>query len=174
MNKYNGIYYTKWFGPGWITRNLIDGNPIPVCSDDYPTATQGAIHRWNTALGIEAFATSESCITEDMGVGAWDLSAGIISVTVSRGNWIRTTSAGNTVYEGKLETTKDGEVKRVRCSSHGGCGGADERGQNETEENEDWRSYHGRAQVIMNPVAHPTDGDSADLLRGITHELAGC
>ena len=28
--------------------------------------------------------------------------------------------------------------------------------------------------IITNPVTHQTDDDSADLLRGITHALAGC
>ena len=167
----NGVWVTVWDGPGWITRNLIDDRPIPVCSDDYPTATQDAIARWNTALGIIAFAMSESCITEDRGVGAWDPSAGIVSVTVSRGTYIRTTSAGTIVYDGKLETTIDGEVKRARCTSHGGCAGADERGQNDTKGNEMWRSYHGRSEVIMNPVTYKTDGDYSNRLRDITHEL---
>ena len=171
IKNVDGAWVTNWDGPGWITRNLIDGNPIPVCSDDYPTATQGAIHRWNTALGIEAFAMAESCVTENMEVGSWDPSEGIVGVTVSRGTWISTDKNNITIYEGKLETTRDGEAKLVTCTSYGGCAGAEERGQNYTEGIEDWRSYHGRAEVVMNPVTHPTDGESAGLLRAITHEL---
>ena len=171
IKNVDGAWVTNWDGPGWITRNLIDGNPIPVCSDDYPTATQTAIGRWNTALGIKALSLSESCITEAREMGAWEQSAGIISVTVSRGNMIGTTEAGDTIYDGKLETTKDGEAKLVTCTSYGGCAGAEERGHNYTEGIEDWRSYHGRAEVVMNPVTHPTDGESAGLLRAITHEL---
>ncbi len=167
----DGAWVTNWDGPGWITRNLIDGNPIPVCSDDYPTATQTAIGRWNTALGIKALSLSESCITEAREMGAWEQSAGIISVTVSRGNMIGTTEAGDTIYDGKLEATKDGEAKLVTCTSYGGCAGAEERGHNYTEEIEDWRSYHGRAEVVMNPSTYPTDGDYANLLHILTHEL---
>ena len=45
-------------GPGdprVLLRNLIKGQPIPVCSADYPNATKEAMRRWNEALGITAF-----------------------------------------------------------------------------------------------------------------------
>ena len=40
-----------------VTRNLVEGRPIDVCSADYPKATEKALAVWNGAsgLGITAF-----------------------------------------------------------------------------------------------------------------------
>ena len=43
---------------GLITRNFVLGEPIPVCSDDYPLATQAAIGWWNDhpEIGVDLFS----------------------------------------------------------------------------------------------------------------------
>lgn len=41
--------------PRVLLRNVIKGQPIPVCSAKYPNATQEAIRRWEAALQIDAF-----------------------------------------------------------------------------------------------------------------------
>ena len=41
-----------------ITRNVVLGNPIPVCSDDFPEAAQTALRWWNDGLGVSVFEWS--------------------------------------------------------------------------------------------------------------------
>ena len=60
-------------GKKWITRNLVDGKVIQVCSEDYPIATPLAVERWNDALGITAFIVLEDhkdCDAENR-MGDW-------------------------------------------------------------------------------------------------------
>ena len=40
---------------GRIVRNVILGNPIPVCSDDLPISTKAAAQRWNSFFRKQAF-----------------------------------------------------------------------------------------------------------------------
>ena len=79
------------FLPGrseWITRDLVEGTPISVCSSDFPNATRAAVSRWNAALGIIAFRmlpSANNCKTEAPEDG-WNPRDGVDRVTVSRGN----------------------------------------------------------------------------------------
>ena len=38
-----------------VTRNVVLGNPIPVCSELFAKSTEEGIKRWEDALGVDAF-----------------------------------------------------------------------------------------------------------------------
>ena len=145
--------------PMWITRNVVDGRPIPVCSGDYPIATLIALRIWNAALGIPAFAMSSDC---DADLGEPSLARGVDRLTVSQGNQIN----GNAGYSGKV-------LRLVSCSAWGGCVAFERSAYRDPADQtkDKWHSYHGEAEVIMNPRNHPDDGDSGILIRDIAHEL---
>ncbi len=142
-------------GPKYITRSLVIGNPIQVCSADYPIATPLAIERWNTALGITAFTVledPEGCDTEAPG---WNPAEGIVSLIVSRGVWID---------EGK--TTFEGPVLEVTCPTLAWAGCAQfEYG------NRKWRSFYGKAEIVMNPENLGVDHSGEGLVLHLAHEL---
>ena len=144
-------------GPRWITRNVIDGRPIPICSTDFPIAATAAAERWNTALGITAFAMSMDCNTGiDLSPGGWDPVAGVARLTVSRG----IDSGGNT-FRGKILT-------KIVCSGLA-CVGFDEM-ERGTPGNSMWKTYHGRAEIVVVP-SRPADSLHPELVRDITHEM---
>ena len=46
-----GNHLSVLLGGPWIARNIVLGNPIDICTGQYPTSTQAAITRWNNKLG---------------------------------------------------------------------------------------------------------------------------
>ena len=173
--------------PKWITRNLVVGDPIPVCSGDYPIATRMAVGRWNTALGIAAFEVlkppdtviegpeDEDCDVELTNNGQeWMPANGVARLTVSKGRWL----------SGKFEFA--GTVLQYACLANvDGCARFEEMGWHTSENREssaaplhpknlDWRSFHGRAEIIINP--HPSlvdyrPGGDTYIVHLIAHEL---
>lgn len=156
-------------GPKWITRNLVEGMSIEVCSTDFPRATSRAVTRWNTAIGVKVLKFSTRC---DTGVGNWTAKDGVVSVTVSMG--VRSRGLYGSVPE---------VVTDMVCPYHRSraCAGFDRMEYYEgfTEATDQWRSYHGRAQIIMNPRFYLNDisaryvppGSGRDLVHDIAHEL---
>lgn len=128
-------------GPKWITRNPIDGMSIPVCSTAFPRATALAIERWNTALGFTAFTVSKNCNTAE---SLWEAENGIVSLTVSMG-----------VRVGSMFGSRTEIVTGMVCpyQSSRACAGFDRMhyGDGLSKDTDQWRSYHGRAQIIMSP-----------------------
>ena len=146
-------------GPRWITRNLPVGAPLQVCSTAYPTATSIAIQRWNIALGVTVLRLAEDCDTSER---AWDPQDGVVNLTVTKGDW---DDDGETEYRGKVLVQS--------CTGFGGCAGFDEMSRL-TERNKAWRTYHGRAEVVMNPTtySHDYNPDKAtNVIRDIAHEI---
>lgn len=142
-------------GPRYLVRNLVDGHPIPVCSTDYPIAAPQAVERWNTALGIKVFrflAARDACDTQERQRSP---RKGIVSLTVSKGSW---SNVAGTEYRGA--------VLPKSCSrfAWGGCAGF-------ALGNRTWRTYYGRAEIIMHPQNRGTDGNDAGLIRDIAHEM---
>jgi hypothetical protein len=155
-------------GPKWITRNLVVGEEILVCTTDYPAATRLAADRWNVALGITAFKISSNCnVTDcdDKKNGCmWSPKDGVVSLTVSRGEWIDKHNRAKG-YMGKHLAAP--------CDGWGGCAGFD-RMSALTTENKPWRSYHGRAEIVMNPDNYSHDYDASrptNVIRDIAHEM---
>ena len=142
-------------GPRYLVRNLVDGHPIPVCSTDYPIAAPEAVERWNTALGINVFrflAARGACDTEERRRSP---RKGVVSLTVSKGSWSNV-----------AETEYRGAVLPKSCSrfAWGGCAGF-------AMGNRTWRTYYGRAEIIMHPQNRGTDGNDPGLIRDIAHEM---
>ena len=167
-------------GSRWITRNLIDARPIPVCSTDFPNATQEAIKRWNAALKIPAFGWRQNvddCIV-DRPEGGWKPQEGVVSVIVSFGH------------------VDDSDKTRFRPHYIGGrgcpigigpqllngtraCAGfeAIKYRDPDVQAMDKWRSYHGRAEVILNRKiqAYQSDIDPANYVeasRDVVHDIA--
>ena len=168
-------------GPQWITRNLVDGQAISVCSKDYPQATRIAVDRWNEALRIKAFAMledAEACSKGPPDRG-WMSKDGVFGVTVSRGQWQN--SEGDwvsTVPTGKWTDQQYREpISGITCDSWGGCARFDvmhKSADGYDTANSDWQSYHGRGMVAMNPWSYPHDIDErsyTNIRRDIAHEL---
>ena len=164
----------------WITRNVVIGDPIPVCSTDYPVATQAAIARWNTALGITAFMWLQGvsdCDDLEIPDDGWDPMAGVVRVTVSQGTepvW----DEGKRYYRGSIVTPEPGRVIQCRFGEDENlrgiaevCVGFDHMGFNpeDSDGNSKWQTYYGRAEIVMHTWTQ--DGNSAHLIRNIAHEL---
>ena len=172
-----------WRGPKWITRNLVIGNPISVCSPEFPMATAEAVARWNDALGIEAFQMVQSpqvCNPEKL-VDGWMPEDGVVSLTVSRGR-----QEGEKFYALFIP-------RRTGCSVTGSraCAGFDRMAYSSEQERaaDQWKTYSGRAEIIINPRIYCQDinessddcerdsaaqtklGGKRNLVHDITHEL---
>ena len=176
------------FLPGrseWITRDLVEGTPISVCSSDFPNATRAAVSRWNAALGIIAFRmlpSANNCKTEAPEDG-WNPRDGVDRVTVSRGNPNCPevgTFCGDFV---RPDVLQDGGKVRCSTASSRACIGFDHM-QEETGGNALWRTYYGRAEIVISPTiycgdipkprCHPQSPDVMsirDLVHDIAHEL---
>ena len=133
--------------PAWITRNLVDGRPIPTCSDAFPNATRAAVERWNTALGLTAFVMSTQCDVENR--SDWNPADGAVSITVTLGvaepGWVR----GKYLQPGCRRPSR-------------ACAGFDRwNNRHVTPDNDLWRSFHGRAEIIINPGVWCRDLGSA-------------
>ena len=144
-------------GPRWITRNLVVGRPIPVCSDDFPNATREAIARWNEALQITAFIMLGGLAACDTSTPKDEFEPGdlVINLIVARGIMDGNNSVspidssigcpGRFFDMGKWELTNRA------------CAGFDHMGYNNDGDpfvhpaNEELRTYYGRAHVIVNP-----------------------
>ena len=144
-------------GPRWITRNLVVGRPIPVCSDDFPNATREAIARWNEALQITAFIMLGGLAACDTSTPKDEFEPGdlVINLIVARGIMDGNDSVspidssigcpGRFFDMGKWKLTNRA------------CAGFDHMGYNNDGDpfvhsaNEELRTYYGRAHVIVNP-----------------------
>lgn len=158
--------------PDWITRNLVDGISIPVCSEVFPDATREAVNRWNDALRVvvfEAYKDHGDCEPKKRRTPQ----NGVLSTIVSKGDLINE------------DTRYTGSVLSVDCpngnTSHG-CAGMEVMG-GMTQKQKIWRSFYGRAEVILNPTVYCRDintpksmlcrVDQSDynLIEVIAHEL---
>ena len=166
--------------PKMITRNLVGGKPIPVCSGDYPVATRMAVGHWNAALGITAFEVlkdpdsvlegREDCDFE-LAVDDWMPHNGVVRLTVTRATplTIMVDPVGTRIdaFEGKVITTFCFPDENVGCARF-------DKMDDVTDKNERWRSYYGRAEILIDPRRHPADvqsGGTMDLVHLIAHEL---
>ena len=160
-------------GPKWITRNLIVGEPIEVCSEKFPLATAEAVARWNNALKITAFVLLGDHTACDTNHRRWVPRDGIVSLTVSLGDGPTTLEGGETVYQG-LVVGRGGDIDlRMECNATRsfGCASFDHARALPGRDNE-WHTYYGRAEIVMNP--NPYSADSRwweNLIRDIAHEL---
>ena len=170
--------------PEWITRNLVDGTPIPVCSTDFPEAARNAVARWNTALRIEAFKIEQgvSDCNDIMAPGkgdGWNLEHGVVRVTISLGslNKARTRYYGH-VFSGRYCRTDPDHPTMPRdsraCAMPEHSAGVPRVKGN----NEEWRTYYGRFEIIFNPKIYSGDLDAEqpasptrDLVHDMAHEL---
>ena len=182
----------------WITRNVVVGVPIPVCSRNYPNATQKAIQRWHDALDLknqvfEWQSDPNACDTQGL---SWDPVSGVVSLTVSRGRPDSMTkffdAVGNsyTYYYGSVAADTRFPNLNLRCpleirkpdntylGGSLGCQGFDYMWY-DVPENADLQTYYGRAEVVLNPSLRGADIDSTwtepgstnDVVHVITHEL---
>ena len=164
-------------GPNWITRNLVVGKPILVCSPNLPLATQKAVERWNAALGIIAFTVVQptACDTERR---SWMPQDGVVSVTVSLG---RRPGQGIWYYGSVLDDPSDPSDPKVTCSADSenigecaaclvgnsrACAGFDhmtvaaeviDQSGAQSDPNADWQTYYGRVEIIINPTIYCRD-----------------
>lgn len=189
----DGVWVTVWTGPDWITRNLVTGNKIPVCSTVFPDATKDAIGRWHTALGVTVLEWKDNDDDCNPGTQTWDPKDGIVGITVSKGILVEKEDGevedeeGRTyrgsVFDDKECSTTSGE----RPNDLHGCAqmevASEPRSERKREMNREWQSYHGRAEIIFNPNVYCRDIDTKqsddcntgqtdyNLIRVITHEL---
>lgn len=185
-----GEWKTTWNGPDWITRNLVDGTKIPVCSSVFPEATKEAIKRWHDALGPELLEWTESgdCNPGELD---WNPREGIVGLTVSRGVLMEAdeeadrpvpTFSGAVFTDKECRTTTGKDPNDVHACAQIEVA-ANQRSQQEQQRNEQWQSYHGRAEVVFNPNVFCRDISTAKSLRcsvnqsdynlveNITHEI---
>lgn len=137
-------------GVHWITRNLADGISIPVCSEVFPKATREAVKRWNEALRVtvlEAYDDHDDCKITKRPTPR----NGVLSTIVSKGELIN----GGADYTGS--------VLPASCpndnTSHACAGTELVRGM--TSEQNIWRSFYGRGEVIINPTVYCRDVGTA-------------
>lgn len=122
---------------GQITRNLVDGKSLDVCSDIFPKATEDAVGRWNRALSREVLTFKgdlSECERTSSSAG-WDAPDGVDAVFVTVG--VTTTK---TSFRGAILTHKECEkayacVRQDHVEADGGV----------------WRTRYGRVEVITNP-----------------------
>ena len=158
VREIEGVWITTWSGPEWITRNVVVGRPIPVCSADFPVATKEGVKRWNDALGVTVLKfhdDTNKCDKEPR--GKWDPKEGIVSVTVTKGSLIE-----RDAEDGKVEMLFKGTVLTTKaCPSEGNdyhaCAVIEFASQSKATDNEAWQSYHGRAEIPLNPNVYPSD-----------------
>ena len=160
--------------PGRITRNLIDGEPLTVCSDVFPKATADAVERWNDKLSREVLTfekDSVKCQNARRDTG-WTPRKGVKTVFVSVGE-VTTDQMGEPIVRGKLPNAKWCVGTPIACVR-----------QDDVDKNGVWRTRYGRMEVIVNPekFCHDTGmpggnsqcmntRDDDDLRHLITHEL---
>ena len=172
--------FLKWWhendlqrGPKWITRNLIVGEPIEVCSEKFPLATAEAVARWNNALKITAFALLSDHTACDTNHRRWVPRDGVVSLTVSLGDGPTTLEDGEAVYQG-LVVGRGGDIdRRIKCNDARslGCVWFDHAKALPGRDNE-WHTYYGRAEIVMNPRVYSVDNRWwENLIRDIAHEL---
>ena len=162
-----GLFNFSW-SPKWITRNLIVGEPIPVCSSKYPRATRIAVDRWNAALRIPAFVMSTNC---DIEPRKWHPGDGVVSVLVAHGSF----NEDETRFLGsdKFPDVFCEVYNDVGTRKSWACVGVDHMRLDTMvdEDNDQLQTYYGRAQIIMAPEYMWDDTRWVSLVRGITHEL---
>ena len=165
--------------PGRITRNLIDGEPLTVCSDVFPKATADAVERWNDKLSREVLTfekDSVKCQNARRDTG-WTPRKGVKTVFVSVGE-VTTDQMGEPIVRGKLPNAKWCVGTPIACVR-----------QDDVDKNGVWRTRYGRMEVIVNPERFCRDVDTQpdgncpdtvqdrtqksddDLRHLITHEL---
>lgn len=126
---------------GRITRNLVDGKSLDVCSDVFPAATAIAIDRWNNALSREVltFKGGLSECQSPSSSASWDPQVGVDAVFVTVG-----ATTAPTTFRGTILTHKECAgnprapfacVRQDHVEGHGGV----------------WRTRYGRVEVIVNP-----------------------
>lgn len=157
---------------GRITRNLVKGESLKVCSDVFPKATERAIERWNDRLPgtvLTFKGASNECQRAPSSTSTdWVPEDGVVSVFVSLG---QRGVQGDRI--GGRELPHDREYT---CSDAAyACVRQDDVGD------DDWRTRYGRMEVIVNPekfchdIPSPSTAscmqDDDDLLHMITHEL---
>ena len=145
--------------PGRITRNLVKGESLTVCSTDFPEATKTAIDRWNDALSHEVLtfeADSTKCQSASSSA-TWNPEKGVVAVFVSVG-----TVANNDRIQGSVLPAD----RKYTCpSTAAACVRQDDVGKGDV-----WRTRFGRLEVIVNPGRYRNWPDGR-LEYLITHEL---
>ncbi len=142
-----------------VTRNLILGKPIDVCSDDFPMSAQEGINRWEAALGIDVFTSVDEDLTECEEILA-DKSKGIASAIIT----IDTQAVLNICDK----ENRGDDYEPFMCVTGLRVYGVI---------NEKWFTLTGRAEILVNSVKSGYSGDDVTgglkvaLLRDITHEL---
>ena len=157
----DGVWVTVWTGPDWITRNLVTGNKIPVCSTVFPDATKDAIGRWHTALGVTVLEWKDNDDDCNPGNERWDPKEGIVGITVSKGVLVQ--------EEDEIAPNYSGSVLGEECPTTSGrepndlhaCAQMEVARESALEQvramNREWQSYYGRAEIVFNPNVYCRD-----------------
>ena len=161
---------------GRITRNLIDGRTLVVCSINFPNATKEAVGRWNTELSHDVLAFEEDAdeCSDKEADRRWEAKDGLVAVFISAGTKL---ADGTGRYRGRVLPS------RFRCREESAaCVWQD----HVEEHGGEWRTRYGRMEVIVDPANYWCDipdpsgipqplncaqQDDAGLIRVITHEL---
>ena len=136
-----------------IMRNVARGDPVPVCSEDYPEATQAAIAWWNDGVGIDMFEWAPAAPGRDWKTNCpvndedQDRYLGVGGILVY--NW------GN--RGGALPDcwTPPGDLPPLGCWSM-------EESDPDDHVDVDWNTWFGRMLIRMNPSDFPRDWNPAD------------
>ena len=144
---------------GRITRNLVKGESLVVCSTDFPEATKTAIDRWNDALSHEVLtfeADSTKCQSASSSA-TWNPEKGVVAVFVS---------VGTVANDGRIQGSVLPADRKYTCpSTAAACVRQDDVGKGDV-----WRTRFGRLEVIVNPGRYRNWPDGR-LEYLITHEL---
>lgn len=159
---------------GRITRNLVKGETLTVCSDVFPEATEDAVERWNDKLSREVLTfekDSVKCQNARQDTG-WIPRQGVKTVFVSVGE-VTTDQMGETIIRGNLPNARWCVGTPIACVRQDGV-----------DKNGVWRTRFGRMEVIVNPTEFCRDTgipggtpecsvtqDDDELRYLITHEL---
>ena len=144
---------------GRITRNLVKGESLVVCSTDFPEATKTAINRWNDALSHEVLtfeADSTKCQSASSSA-TWNPEKGVVAVFVS---------VGTVANNGRIQGIVLPADRKYTCpGTAAACVRQDDVGKGDV-----WRTRFGRLEVIVNPGRYRNwPDDRLEYL--ITHEL---
>ena len=134
---------------GRITRSLVEGESLPVCSTDFPNATGDAVERWNRALSYTVLtfeANSSECEDEPPPTG-WIRKEGVKAIFVSLGE-VTTDKMGKTIIRGDVLSNGWCPDTDIACVRQDGVVGGD------------WRTRYGRIEVIVDPQNFCRDADT--------------
>lgn len=166
---------------GRITRNLVTGESLTVCSTDFPKATETAVDRWNARLqrDVMTFEKDPGKCRAAASSGVWHIHMGVTAVFVEIGE-VDTNFLGERIVRGEVL-----ENRWCRGTSTGRLPYACVQQDGVQSSPGFWRTKYGRLEVIVNPekfchdipdpsIPTPAAGctqNDDNLLYVLTHEL---